>query len=85
MADFKQLTNLLGASNLASSESSIQERVIPNADGSSILLQQRKDVERQIKTLQPQLDFTSEDFCSGEQIKLMNKLQLLPDTPFNIQ
>ena len=55
-------------------ETSTQERSIPNADGSCFVLQQRKEVERQIKTLAPQLDFTSVDFCPGEQIKLINKL-----------
>ena len=37
-----------------------------------------------MKTLAPQLDFTSEDFCPGEQIKLINKLQLLPGVQFHI-
>ena len=41
-------------------------------------------MEREIKKVQPQLDFTSEDFCSGETIKLINKLQLLPAIPYNI-
>ena len=62
-----------------------QEQLIPNADGSSIVLQQRKEVERQIKTLAPQLDFTSIDFCPGEQIKLITKLQLLPGIPYNVE
>ena len=34
--------------------------------------------------MQPQLDFRSEDFCGGETIKLINKLQLLPAIPYNL-
>ena len=86
MGDFKQqLLNMLNAVNAPMLETSTQERSIPNADGSSIVLQQRKEVERQIKTLAPQLDFTSVDFCPGEQIKLINKLQLLSGVPFNLE
>ena len=66
-------------------ENSIQEQVMPNADVSIIVLQQRKEVERQVKTLEPQLDFTSVDFCPGEQIKLIKKLQLLPGIPYNVE
>ena len=70
MADFKQqlLNMLAGAGGVAPTitENSTHEQVIPNADGSSIVLQQRKEVERQVKTIAPKLDFTSVDFCPGE-------------------
>ena len=66
-------------------ENSIREQVIPNADGSSTVLQQRKQAERQVKTLAPQLDFASVNFCPGEQIKLINKLQLLPGISYNVE
>ena len=67
-----------GAGTLTVTGISIQEQVIPNADGSSIVFQQRKEVQRQVKILAPQLDFTGVDFCSEEQIKLIKKLQLFP-------
>ena len=86
MADFKQqLLALLGGSNsLVECESSVNERTVPADNGTNIVIQQRKEVEREIRKVQPQLDFTSPDFCSGEQIKLFNKLQLLPAVPYNV-
>ena len=44
-----------------------------------------KEVERQVKTLALLLDFTKVDFCLGEQINLIKKLQLLLGVPFNIE
>ena len=86
MADFKQqLLALLGGSNsLVECESSVNERTVSADNGTNIVIQQRKEVEREIRKVQPQLDFTSPDFCSGEQIKLFNKLQLLPAVPYNV-
>ena len=88
MADFRnQLLNLLsstGGNSLIQTESTVNERTIPTENGSNIVFQQRREVEREIKKVQPQLDFTSEDFCAGESIKLINKLQLLPAIPYNI-
>ena len=85
MADFmQQLINMLVASYSLVIENITQERIIPTADGSRIVVQQRKDVERQIKTLPPQLDFTGVNVCRREQIKLIIKRQLLPGIPFNI-
>ena len=86
MADFKQeLLALLGRSNsLVECESSVNERTIPADNGINIVIQQRKEVEREIRKVQRQLDFTSPDFCSGEKIKLFNKLQLLPAVPYNV-
>ena len=88
MADFKQqLLALLSASGnnyLIQSESTVNERTIPDENGSNIVIQPRKEVGGEIKKVQPQLDFTSVDFCSGETIKLINKLQLLPAIPYNI-
>ena len=74
-----------GAGTLTVTGISIQEQVIPNSDGSSIVLQQRKEVQRQVKTLAPQLDFTGVDFCSEEQIKLIKKLQLFSYNPYNVE
>ena len=89
MADFRQqLLALLGGNagnSLIQSESTVNERVIPSENGASnIVIQQRREVEREIKKVQPQLDFRSEDFCSGETIKLINKLQLLPAIPLKL-
>ena len=88
MADIRQqllaLLSANGGNSLIQSESSMQERIVPTENGANIVIQQRKEVEREIKKVQPQLDFTSEDFCPGETIKLINKLQLLPAIPFNL-
>ena len=88
MADFRnQLLALLssgGGNSLIQTESTVNERTIPTENGGNIVIQQRRDVEREIKKVQSQLDFTSEDFCPGETIKLINKLQLLPAIPYNI-
>ena len=67
-------------------EHSTQERVNPNADGSAGGEVERwRDKLKQVKTLAPQLDFTSVDFCPVEQIKFINKLLLLPRIPFNTE
>ena len=62
MADFKQqLLALLSASGnnyLIQSESTVNERTIPTEHGSNIVIQQRKEVEGEIKKVQPQLDYT---------------------------
>ena len=88
MADFKQqLLALLSSSNgnsLVQSETTVNERTIPVDNGANIVIQQRQEVEREIRKVQPQLDFRSEDFCGGETIKLINKLQLLPAIPYNL-
>ena len=88
MADFRQqLLSLLSASgnnSLVQSETTINERTIPTENGANIVIQQRRETEREIRKVQPQLDFTSADFCGGETIKLINKLQLVPAVPFNI-
>ena len=89
MPDFRnQLLALLsangGGNSLIQSESTVNERTIPTENGSNIVIQQRRDVEREIRKVQPQLDFMSEDFCAGETIKLINKLQLLPGVPYNM-
>ena len=83
----QQLLTLLGnngGKSLVQSESTMHEQVIPTEIGGGIVIQQRRDIEREIKKVQPQLDFTSVDFCAGETIKLMNKLQLIPAIPYNL-
>ena len=88
MADFKeQLLALLASkdsNSLIQTETTVNERTIPADNGANIVIQQRKEVEREIKKVQPQMDFRSVDFCSGETIKLINKLQLLPAIPYNL-
>ena len=88
MADFKQqllaLLTANGGNSVIQSESTINERILPTENGANIVIQQRKEVEREVKKVQPQLDFRSVDFCSGETIKLINKLQLLPAIPYNL-
>ena len=89
MAYFReqQLELLAGkdtGSSLIQSETTVNERTIPAENGSNIVIQQRKKVELEIKKVQPQMDFRSIDFCPGETIKLLYKLQLLPGVPFNV-
>ena len=88
MADFRQqLLTLLssnGDNSLVQSETTVNERTIPAENGANIVIQQRRETERGIKKVQPQLDFTSPDFCGGETIKLFNKMQLLPEVPYNL-
>ena len=88
MADFKEQRLALLASkdsnSLIQTETTVNEQTIPADNGANIVIQQRKEVEREIKKLQPQMDFRSVDFCSGETIKLINKLQLLPAIPYNL-
>ena len=74
MPDFKkQILGLLSGNadnSLIQAESTVNERVIPTDNGASIVIQQRKEVEREVKKVQPQLDFRSVDLCSGETIKV---------------
>ena len=88
MSDFtQQLLSLLAgteSNTVVEFESTFNQQTIPNEGWSSIIIQQWKEVERKIKKVLPQLDFTYEDFCSGEQVKLINKLQLLPAMPLNV-
>ena len=88
MADFEQqLLSLLagtGSNTVVECESTVNKQTLPSEGGSGIAIQQWKEVEREIKKVLPLFDFAFEDFCSGEQVKLINKLQLLPAMPLNV-
>ena len=49
----QQLINMLNAANAPMLETTTQEGIIAKADGSSIVLQERKEVDRQVKTVTP--------------------------------
>ena len=53
MADFRQqllaLLSANGGNSLIQTESTVNERIIPTENGANIVIQQRKEVEREVK------------------------------------